>query len=176
MINQAPAEARAESVDIKEYLAVLLKRKWLVLVCFLLSMAGTTAFLFTRQPIYRANAKMLVTVAGGILPTAEVTADGAGFYATQIDIMLSQTMLKRVNVKEDLREIFEENFTVSDKIDLILKMMESGVALRFSELFANAASRTEIVVTFLALLELIRLKQLRAQQGEEFGEIELVKA
>lgn len=87
-----------------------------------------------------------------------------------------QTMLKRVNVKEDLREIFEENFTVSDKIDLILKMMASGVALKFSELFAGAASRTEIVVTFLAMLELIRLKQLRTVQPDVFSEIELVKA
>ena len=87
-----------------------------------------------------------------------------------------QTMLKRVNVKEDMREIFEENFTVSDKIDLILKMIASGVALKFSELFAGAASRTEIVVTFLALLELIRLKQLRTVQPDVFSEIELVKA
>ncbi len=87
-----------------------------------------------------------------------------------------QTMLKRVNMKEDLREIFEENFTVSDKIDLILKMIASGVALKFSELFAGAASRTEIVVTFLAMLELIRLKQLRTVQPDVFSEIELVKA
>lgn len=87
-----------------------------------------------------------------------------------------QTMLKRVNVKEDMREIFEENFTVSDKIDLILKMIASGVALKFSELFAGAASRTEIVVTFLAMLELIRLKQLRTVQPDVFSEIELVKA
>ncbi len=87
-----------------------------------------------------------------------------------------QTMLKRVNLKEDLREIFEENFTVSDKIDLILKMIATGVALTFSELFAQAASRTEIVVTFLALLELIRLKQLRVVQPDVFSEIELVKA
>ena len=84
-----------------------------------------------------------------------------------------QTVLKRVNKKEDLREIFEENFTVSDKIDLIVKMMASGVPLKFTELFAQAASRTEVVVTFLAVLELIRLKQLRVTQAEEFGEIEL---
>ena len=75
-----------------------------------------------------------------------------------------------------MREIFEENFTVSDKIDLIMKMTASGLALRFSELFATAASRTEVVVTFLALLELVRLKQVRARQSEEFGEIELVGA
>jgi segregation and condensation protein A len=83
-------------------------------------------------------------------------------------------VLKRLAAKsEDLREIFEENFTVSDKIDLIMKMTSSGVPLKFTELFASAASRTEIVVTFLALLELIRLKQLKAAQHDAFGEIEL---
>jgi segregation and condensation protein A len=82
--------------------------------------------------------------------------------------------LKRLNKPEDLREIFEENFTVSDKIELIMKMTAAGVPLRFSELFATVASRTEVVVTFLALLELVRLKQIVARQGEEFGEIELV--
>ncbi len=82
-------------------------------------------------------------------------------------------VLKRIGQQENLREIFEENFTVSDKIDLIMKMTASGVALKFTELFASAASRTEIVVTFLALLELIRLKQLRCIQEEVFGEIEV---
>ena len=83
-------------------------------------------------------------------------------------------VLKRISEKsEDLREIFEESFTVSDKIDLIMKMTGSGVPLKFTELLASAASRGEIVVTFLALLELIRLKQLRCQQEEAFGEIEL---
>src|SRR5437867_12487403 len=109
MTNQGPAEGRAESVDIKEYLAVLLKRKWLVLVCFLLSMAGTTAFLFTRQPIYRANSKLLVTTTAG-LPTMDVNReDERSFYDTQFDIMKSQTMLRRVQLKmkktaDELRE------------------------------------------------------------------------
>ena len=86
-------------------------------------------------------------------------------------------VLKRLASKsEALREIFEENFTVSDKIDFIMKMTASGVPLKFTELFASAASRTEIVVTFLALLELIRLKQLKAVQPETFGEIELRRA
>jgi segregation and condensation protein A len=47
------------------------------------------------------------------------------------------------------------------------------VPLKFTELFATAASRAEIVVTFLALLELVRLKQLRCAQEGPFGEIEL---
>lgn len=86
------------------------------------------------------------------------------------------TVLKRLNKTEDLREIFEENFTVSDKIDLIMKLTSHGVALNFTELFSTAASRTEIVVTFLALLELIRLKQIQTRQQEVFGEIELFRA
>ena len=64
----------------------------------------------------------------------------------------------------------------ANKIDLILKLMSAGVPLRFTELFSGAASRAEIVVTFLALLELIRLKQIKAAQNEAFGEIELRSA
>ena len=86
-----------------------------------------------------------------------------------------QKALKRVNKTEDFREIFAENYTVSDKIEFIIKMTVSRIALKFSELFAAAASRTEVVVTFLALLELIRLKQVSIVQSEEFGEIELVR-
>jgi segregation and condensation protein A len=85
-------------------------------------------------------------------------------------------VLKRLNRPEDLREIFEENYTVSDKIDLIIKITASGVPVRFEELFSGAASRTEVVVTFLALLELIRMKHLRATQEEVFGPILLVPA
>ena len=85
-------------------------------------------------------------------------------------------VLKRIEDKrEDLAEIFEENFTVADKIDLILKITAGGVALKFTEMFAEAASRGEIVVTFLAMLELVRLKQLRCVQPEPFAEIELVR-
>ena len=48
--------------------------------------------------------------------------------------------------------------------------------MRFAELFETAASRAEVVCTFLALLELIRLKQLVCVQPEAFGEIEIRRA
>jgi segregation and condensation protein A len=48
--------------------------------------------------------------------------------------------------------------------------------VRFSELFEGVTSRSEVVVTFLALLELIRLKQITAMQREPFGEIEICRA
>jgi segregation and condensation protein A len=85
-----------------------------------------------------------------------------------------QRVLKKLESKrEDLREIFEENYTVSDKIDHLMRAVELGKPTFCSELIASAASRTEIVVTFLALLELIRLKQLCVTQKEPFAEIEI---
>jgi segregation and condensation protein A len=51
-----------------------------------------------------------------------------------------------------------------------------GGALKFSELFAEIASRIGIVVTFLALLELIRLKQVRVTQMNPFDDIEIASA
>jgi segregation and condensation protein A len=84
-----------------------------------------------------------------------------------------QNVLKRLDAREDLREMFGDHFTVSDKIEWILQRVGAGTALRFTDLFAQAASRVEIVVTFLALLELIRLKQVRAVQNNVFEEIEI---
>ena len=84
-----------------------------------------------------------------------------------------QKILKRVNKAEDLREIFEENHTVSDKIEFILQTVHSSKTTTFFSLFAETATRSEIVVTFLAVLELIRLKQIKLTQDKPFGDIQL---
>ena len=85
-------------------------------------------------------------------------------------------ILKRVNQREDLRDIFEDKWSVSEKIEELAKLISEKPAVKFSELFANATSRSEVVCTFLALLELIRLKQLVCVQPEPFGEIEITRA
>jgi len=87
-----------------------------------------------------------------------------------------QNVIKRVEARQELQQIFGENFTVSDKIEAILARVSDGGTLKFSDLFAAMVSRVEIVVTFLALLELIRLKQVRAAQSDAFGEIEIAAA
>ena len=87
-----------------------------------------------------------------------------------------QNVIKRIEARAELQEIFGENYTVSDKIETILARVSEGAPLKFSDLFADLASRVEIVVTFLALLELIRLKQVRALQLGQFGEIEIAAA
>jgi segregation and condensation protein A len=85
-------------------------------------------------------------------------------------------VLKRFNKRDDQREIFEDKWTVSEKIEHLLRSLTERPSLRFSELFEGVTSRSEVVVTFLALLELIRLKQITASQREPFGEIEIGRA
>jgi segregation and condensation protein A len=74
------------------------------------------------------------------------------------------------------REIYEDNWTVSEKIEFVRTCIAERGAVKFSDLFDTAANRAEVVCTFLALLELIRLKQIVCLQPEPFSEIEIRRA
>ncbi|MHC1764980.1 MAG: ScpA family protein [Verrucomicrobiia bacterium] len=84
------------------------------------------------------------------------------------------SILKRIQKQEEAtRDVFEDRWTVSDKIEELMAMTRERPRMRFSELFEGQTSRLEVVTTFLALLELIRLKVLTALQSEPFSEIEI---
>ena len=85
------------------------------------------------------------------------------------------SVLKRFEQRDNPREIYEDKWSVSEKIEQIVQVMTQHTKVRFSELFEDATSRSEVVCTFLALLELIRLKQLICAQSSDFGEIEIRK-
>jgi segregation and condensation protein A len=85
-------------------------------------------------------------------------------------------VLKRVNQRDDPRDIFEDKWSVSEKIEQLVILISEKPSLKFSALFEGATNRSEIVCTFLALLELIRMKQLVCVQSEDFGDIEIAKA
>ena len=89
-------------------------------------------------------------------------------------------VLKRFEETEKQRaaitgKIVAEQWSVTEKIEFILAILEERESIRFIELFESAGSRLEVITTFLAVLELAKLKQLIAVQGEHFGEIELAK-
>ena len=84
-----------------------------------------------------------------------------------------QGILKRFEDENELNEIVDDRFTIGDKIDYLLAAVGRGQGIRFQELFAQAASKGEVVVTFLALLELIRLKEFSVRQKQALGEIEI---
>lgn len=85
-------------------------------------------------------------------------------------------IIKRLSQTAQIAEIEDDPWTVTDKIEFIVEQLAVKEVVKFSELFQKTTSRAEIVTTFLALLELIRLKQVVAYQTEDFGEIEIYRA
>lgn len=79
-------------------------------------------------------------------------------------------------IPETFGEIIADTFTVADKIDLILREVGRRGTIRFGDLFTGRAYRTEIVCTFLALLELMRLRHVEIRQAGVFGEITISAA
>lgn len=84
-------------------------------------------------------------------------------------------VLKRFKTRSETREIVEDKWSVSEKIELLRRTLMENPRVKFFELFAASTSRAEVVVTFLALLELIRLKYLAVTQSAAFGEIEIAR-
>ena len=84
-----------------------------------------------------------------------------------------QGVLQRFDDDSELAEIADERFTVGDKIDYLLAEVGRGGRRRFSALFAEAGSKGEVIVTFLALLELIRLREFQVRQDSAFADIEI---
>ena len=66
-----------------------------------------------------------------------------------------------------------ETISVRGCVERILTEFNHARALEFGELFPAGVDRATIIVTFLALLELIRLRVVRARQAERFGPIVL---
>jgi segregation and condensation protein A len=81
---------------------------------------------------------------------------------------------KSVLDRKEIDNIFEISpipVTVEEKIENIQNLMREKGKLSFYELFERETRRIEMIVTFLALLELIRLRKVMVKQMKEFGEI-----
>jgi len=81
-----------------------------------------------------------------------------------------QDVLSRAPM-EPLGHIEPIRWSVPDKMEMILSMTREGRHVAFSSLFNPESNRGEVIVTFLALLELLRLRQILLQQNDAFHEI-----
>lgn len=77
------------------------------------------------------------------------------------------------SAESNVREILFEEIPVEVRIREVLDILESREYVPFSHLFSTQSSRKMLIVTFLALLELIRLKQVRVTQTDNFSEIHI---
>jgi segregation and condensation protein A len=106
---------------------------------------------------------------GAVLDAAE---QGLGLDDVSLFDLISafNEVLKKVG-EEELGQIYRDRFSVADKIEELLRRIAVEPQISFTALFDHMATRHEIVCTFLALLELIRMRQLNCHQKQRFGEI-----
>ena len=89
--------------------------------------------------------------------------------------LLSAFLALWETVADEFRTIVKEEITVQEKMQDILGLLVSCKGqLEFRQALKRAGSKTEMISTFLAILELIRLKQIRVLQQEAFGPIFLM--
>lgn len=97
--------------------------------------------------------------------------------AVQVGITDLMTAFGHVleKAKAPVYEVQTEPWTVEMKVEELTMLLTIKRTLQFHELFAPDKSKLELVVTFLALLELIRQRLCLAVQSYQFGEILVVR-
>ena len=121
-----------------------------------------------------AEQRQLIYTRNDALPEIEDPSD-VPVNATLTDLMLAMKKISRFMTKTSVREVAYEEFTVEMKIDHLHDILKTRDLILFSRLREDFKSRLELVVTFLAMLELTRLKHLSVNQPEVFGEIFISK-
>src|SRR5437870_2254494 len=97
--------------------------------------------------------------------------DGALLELTLFDLVDAlQGVLQRVPAKT-LIEVTADHLTVKDRMNYILERLEQESAVPFDALFSPDQGRLVVIVTFLGLLELMRIKLVRAFQAGAFEPI-----
>ena len=85
-------------------------------------------------------------------------------------LLAFQAVLKRLPPKEAY-EIEGERTSVADKIMALTEKLKACTELKFQELFDLSKGQSDLVVTFLALLEMAKMHMLQIRQGTSFDEI-----
>jgi len=111
----------------------------------------------------------------GLPKEGEVKFEDDFFEASLFDLITAFTKVLKDIPKDVFHEVVKDEFTVSEKIHDILHIMVEEPKIFFTELFKKAKSKFEIIIIFLALLELIRLKEVAVMQMTPFGEIEIAR-
>ena len=85
------------------------------------------------------------------------------------------TRATKTEKENEPKQIAKEKFTVTQKIAYIKDELLIKPKIMFSELFEQSISREEIITTFMALLELLKLQEIKCAQAGAFCDIEITK-
>ena len=105
-------------------------------------------------------------------PPQDALEDGQEVIAVSLFDLLQafHEVVKRFEAQAGI-EFDQEEVTIEQKLTELRRLLVVHDSLAFSSFFATAASRRHLIVTFLALLEMVRLREVVLRQKKAFGEI-----
>ncbi len=105
-----------------------------------------------------------------------MSQDGENFFeASLFDLINAFRKVLKDAPRETFHKVIRNQFTVSDKIHEIYHLLAEKPRMLFSDLFRKASGKDEIIATFLAVLELMKMREILAVQSDLFGEIEVIR-
>lgn len=111
----------------------------------------------------------------GEIDVKGVKDTGAYFEASIFDLINAFSKALKDVPKEVFYEVVKDQFTVAQATHEILHLLLVRPEVKLSELFGKAKNKMDIIVTFLAVLELIRVKEIIARQSQLFEDIEILR-
>jgi len=107
-----------------------------------------------------------------------VMEDDVQDYLEEVSIFDLLTAFKKVLdaiESADALEITLDEISVTDKINFILERLEQESRIEFEQLFESGQGRADLIATFLAILELMKIRMIRVAQPSFLGTILLFK-
>ena len=116
-----------EKVDIRAYIAIVLRRKWLVLTLFLVTFLSTFYFTLRKPPVYESKATIIINKLSSAIPGMELGYSNTNDITNHTMILKSRKLLEKVG----------ENFTSAD--------VESVGVTKKSSIISKVSSAITIV-------------------------------
>ncbi len=140
------------------------------------ALIGRKRFMFPRDPAKAGRKAMIVAISALAGVNINLFSPPKNLSATALRAVFLE-FLGRVKLPEKLEEEkLERKINIEEKITAIQKMLIERIKFGFSKILANAKSKTEMIVSFLAMLELIKQKNITVEQDELFSEIVISKS
>ncbi|KKW29482.1 MAG: Segregation and condensation protein A [Candidatus Uhrbacteria bacterium GW2011_GWD2_52_7] len=111
-----------------------------------------------RRPFVRPQREMQFAPGKALMPAALADAYRSVLKRLEPFFALQQTSIERVK-------------SIEERIEELTGALKAKATMRFKDVIASAGSKVEVVVSFLALLELLRRRSVRVKQDDHYGEI-----
>ncbi len=132
---------------------------------------------FSEKVIFREeNANLIEFLIGEKLHKPEDFLENIPLETMQkvfLDI-LNRKELKKDKIRFSFNSIKKDSFTIENQILLIKKQFTNKKSIFFRDIFSDSENKIEIVVTFLAVLEMLKLKLINVLQENLFDEIIII--